>query len=119
MKKIIIALVLLISVIVSILFYFGLSTNSFEGRVSEVDENGQLIVDCPVPKLGSNVDDMAYLCKVQTTENTIINNNNGEILSLADIELGDSISVVLTKRYFIGKDKSSREVKAEEITVLH
>ncbi|MDL4842422.1 hypothetical protein [Aquibacillus rhizosphaerae] len=118
MKKIIISFVLVVAIIVSVLFYFGLSTKSFEGKVSEIDD-GQLIVDCPVPKLSSNVDDIGYACKVHTPKNTVINNNSGENLSLADIELGSSVFVVLSKRYFFSKDKSSREVTAEEIIVLY
>jgi hypothetical protein len=102
MKKIILFLVLLFAVIGSALIY-GLSTNSFEGRVSKVNQNGQLLVDCPVPKLSRNVDALAYLCNVQINENTIISNHNGDGLSFKDIELGDSVVVVLSKRHFIGK----------------
>jgi hypothetical protein len=119
MKKIIIFIVLLFTVFASTLVYTGLSTISFEGRVTEVNQYNEIVVDCPVPRFGRNVDAIAYLCSVQTKEDTIMITKDGEHLSLEDLELGEPIKVVLSKRHFIGKSKSSREVTAKEIILLH
>ena len=118
MKKRILSLVLLLVMMVSVLFYFGLNTKPFEGRITEVDENGQLVVICPVQRFSSNMEDIAYACEVQTTENTIINNDNDESLAMADIERCDTVFIVLSKRHFLRRSKDSREVTAEKVTVV-
>ncbi|SES61794.1 hypothetical protein SAMN05216389_10136 [Oceanobacillus limi] len=118
MKKLIISFIILLIVLVALLFYFTLSTNSFEGSVSEINKNGHIIVDCPVPDFGAR-DAIAYQCKVHLTDNTVITNDNGKVLSLSNIEIGDSVSVTLTKRSFLRKDFNSRTVEAKEITLLH
>ncbi|KAB8127393.1 hypothetical protein F9U64_17945 [Gracilibacillus oryzae] len=118
MKKIIIiSTVAVFAAMVSVTLYFGLTTKSFEGSVSEVD-NDQVLVDCPIVKLARNVDDIGYMCKVQTTASTMILNINGEKVSMADIERGNSVEVVLAKRSFL-TENSSRDVRAEKITVLN
>jgi hypothetical protein len=120
LKKIIIFTVLLFTVFASTLVYTGLSINSFEGRVTEIIQNNQVVlVDCPIPQFGRNINDIAYLCSVLTNEETIISTTDGERLTLENLELGKPIKVVLSKRYFIGKSKSSREVTAKEIILLN
>lgn len=45
-------------------------------------------------------------------------NSKGESLPLDEIEIGDAVSVVFTKRRFSKEKTSSRDVKATEIKIL-
>ncbi|MUV38935.1 hypothetical protein JNUCC1_02807 [Lentibacillus sp. JNUCC-1] len=117
MKKVIVPLLLLM-VIIGVVLFFSLSTATFTGNVIEVNDSGQLLVDCPIVKFSGSSDDIGYTCGVQTTESTIVTNENGDILTIDDIEVTETVNVVLTKRYFLRKNKNSRMVAAEKITIL-
>jgi hypothetical protein len=73
LKRVFIFLSILIFIIASSFLYLSLSTNSFEGTVHEVNQDGELIVYCTdaIPRFG-NVNAVAYMCRVQVDDYTII-----------------------------------------------
>jgi hypothetical protein len=72
LKRVFIFVGILIVIIASSFLYISLSTNSFEGTVHEV-QDGELIVYCTdaIPRFG-NVIAVAYMCRVQVDDYTII-----------------------------------------------
>ncbi|WP_010095300.1 hypothetical protein [Ornithinibacillus scapharcae] len=117
MKKVKIASVFLPIVFIPLLIYYTLSILSFKGSIAEIESNGHLLIDCPVLDFGAR-DDLGYVCRVQLSDETMITNGNGDILSFHNLELGDAVSVTLSKRQMLGKDVKKREVIATKIIRL-
>ncbi|WP_201004914.1 hypothetical protein [Paenibacillus glycanilyticus] len=89
----------------------------FEDRIDTIGTN-ELMVNCSaeVTKGESQVDSIGYLCRVHIDENTIIQNERGELIKLSELTTEDVVRIVPVKPQNVKKGK--REFTAKEITVL-
>lgn len=92
--------------------------SSFEGRVGSVSQNS-IEVDCSNAvnrdKKGA-IPDIGYICHVDVTEDAIITDNNGKLITIKDLQQGQTVIVILKEKMDIREDK--RDVIAKEIKVL-
>ena len=109
---------------------FAEPIKSFEGPFISVEETNELIIDCSsAAKRNDNSDtEEGYNCVVEVTENTTISTEDGQKLSVDDLnewELSKlnspkKVKVVLSEEKNINKNMSSREgLKATEIIILN
>ncbi|SES28486.1 hypothetical protein SAMN04487944_1352 [Gracilibacillus ureilyticus] len=106
-----------IGIIIISAIIFGLSTDSIKGKIIKSDHNDQLLMECQVPYLFTQGEEVGYYCSVGVTPQTVIKNLKGERLSVKEIE-DKLVSVILEKRHIFTKGDRSREVTAKEITLL-
>lgn len=95
--------------------------SSFEGMVSEINQNN-VLVDCSgaVNKNEKGgIDALGYSCSVEVTKDTVITDNNDKVITINDLESGQMVKVILAKNKNISKGMKSREVSAEKILILN
>jgi hypothetical protein len=100
------------------------SSDSFRGRIDHIQAN-EFVVNCTdaVKKGQRDSDDMAHLCHVQITEETMFLSENGEALTASDFsaEAETMVEVVLTKSVNFRKRSISKDpsvLTAKEIILL-
>jgi hypothetical protein len=102
---------------------FGKS-KSFEGTMDGyVRDGGGLMVNCSdeANKGLKNVDDVGYICVVQTTDETIFADESGQTIGIEEIPQGARIEVRLTRAENIKNVKTkpkSMNLVAREIILL-
>lgn len=64
-----------------------------------------------------DIPSLGYLCNVNVTEDTLITDNNGKLLTIEDLQQGQTIIVILKEKADIRESK--RDVFAMEIKVLN
>lgn len=101
---------------------------SFEGYFHTVESSNTLRIDCSsaVQKNDPYGTDIGYMCKVEVTENTIIETEDGQKLKVNDLAEFDvektntprSVKVVLAEEQAINTSISTREeLKASKIVI--
>lgn len=101
---------------------------TFEGYFHTVEASNTLRIDCSsaVKRNDSYGTDIGYMCRVEVTENTIIETEDGQKLKVNDLAELDvektntpkSVKVVLAEEQDINSSGSSREgLKASKIVI--
>ncbi|MEK4385811.1 hypothetical protein MKZ25_08370 [Solibacillus sp. FSL W7-1464] len=99
----------------------GSSITSITGEIIDI-EKGNLKIMCSnyvtKQKNSSGSDDIGYTCVVKITDETLIKSDNGEKITLSDLQQNNVVSVILTEEKTLTEDRDSRTIEAKELTLL-
>ena len=62
--------------------------------------------------------DVGYSCTVKITDDTLLKSDNGEEITMNDLQENDVVSVFLTEEKTLTEDGNSRTIEAKEITLI-
>ncbi|MBO7749038.1 hypothetical protein I8J29_33240 [Paenibacillus sp. MWE-103] len=95
-------------------------TKTFQGAVERV-ENGRISVNCSDEmnrgKRGA-IEDIGYVCGIETTPQTVYRDEDGSILRANDFKTGEIIKVILTKAADFHASKPGKRY-ADTLILLH
>ena len=129
--------ILYVAVMILFLFFvasgcgiFAEPIKSFEGPFESVEETNEIVIDCSsaAKRNDNSATEEGYNCVVEVTENTTIRTENGQKLSVDDLNEWEfsklnslkMVRIVLSEEKNINKSKSSREgLEASEIIILN
>lgn len=99
----------------------GSSITSVTGEIINIEKDN-LKIRCSnyvtTQKNSTGSDDVGYTCVVNITDDTIIKSDNGEKITLGDLQQNNIVSVILTEEQTLTEDRDSRILEAKELTLL-
>ena len=95
--------------------------SSINGEIINIEKDN-LKIDCSnyvtKQKNSTGADDIGYSCLVKIKDDTLIKSNNGEEITINDLQQNDVVSVILTEEKTLTEDINSRILEAKEIILI-
>ena len=99
----------------------GSTITSITGEIISIEKN-PLNIRCSdyvtKQKNSTGSDDVGYTCVVNITDDTLIKSDNGEKITLSDLQQNNVVSVILTEEKTLSEDIDSRTLEAKDIIVI-
>lgn len=96
--------------------------SSINGEIINIEKDNLEIICSKYVTRQENIkgnDDIGYSCIVKITDDTLIKSNNGEKITINDLQQNDVVSVFLTEQKTLTEDNiNSRILEAKEITLI-
>lgn len=99
----------------------GSTITSITGEIISIEKN-TLNIRCSdyvtKQKNSTGSDDVGYTCVVNITDDTLIKSDNGEKITLSDLQQNNVVSVILTEEKTLTEDIDSRTLEAKDIILI-
>ena len=95
--------------------------SSINGEIINIEKDNLEIVCSNYVTKQKNIkgnDDIGYSCIVKITDDTLIKSDNGEKITIKDLQQNDVVSVFFAEQKTLTEDINSRILEAKEITLI-
>ena len=95
--------------------------SSINGEITNIEKDSLEVICSQYVTSQENIkgnDDIGYSCIVKITDDTLIKSDNGEKITINDLQQNDIVSVFLTEQKTLTEYINSRILEAKEITLI-